>query len=175
MTESPLAGVRVVELAQYVFVPSVGALLADLGADVVRIEHPTRPDPYRGLTTQGADNSDGGRAGRWAQTNRGKRSLGLDVKSAAGREVFGRVTADADVLLTSLRLGALRRLGATAKELMARNPRLVYARGDAYGPAGPEGDAPGYDITAFWARGGIGDLLTEPGAPMLARQPAAFG
>ena len=171
----PLSGIRVLELAQYVFVPSVGALLADLGADVVRVEHPSRPDPYRGLTTLGADNSEAGRAGRWAQTNRGKRSLGVDLKSDAGRAVFHRLAADADVVLTSFRPAALRRLGATAKELLALNPRLVFARGDAYGPGGPDGDTPGYDITAFWARGGIGDLLTEPGAPTLARQPAAFG
>ncbi|MEU7811115.1 CoA transferase [Pseudonocardia sp. NPDC049154] len=170
-----LAGIRVVELAQYVFVPSVGAVLADLGADVIRVEHPTQPDPYRGLRTQGADNSDAGRAGRWAQTNRGKRSLGLDLKSETGRAVLHRLAAGADVVLTSFRPAALRRLGATAKELTALNPRLVFARGDAFGPAGPDGDTPGYDITAFWARGGIGDLLTDPGAPTLARQPAAFG
>lgn len=177
MTEQvgPLSGYRVIELAQWVFVPSATAILAELGADVIRIEHPVQGDPYRALTTSGYGNSGTMLHTRAAQVNHGKRSIGIDVSTDEGREVAYRLIADADAFVTSLRAGALGRLGMLPEDLRKINSELVYARGDAFGPNGPESGAPGYDITAFWARGGVGDILTPPGADNVVRQPPSFG
>ncbi|WP_176459839.1 CaiB/BaiF CoA transferase family protein [Rhodococcus sp. OK302] len=174
-TNGPLSGIKVVELAQWVFVPSAAAILAELGADVIRIEHPKHGDPYHALTTAGAANSAGALSARSAQANRGKRSIGIDLGAPGGRDVAYSLIREADVFMTSLRVGALVKHGMSQQDLAEINPRLVYARGDAFGPAGADSDKPGYDITAFWARGGVGELVTEPDAPQLARQPPSFG
>jgi len=171
----PLDGYRVIELAQWVFVPSATAILAELGADVIRIEHPVQGDPYRALTTSGYGNSGGLLHARSAQVNHGKRSIGVDLATPAGRAVAHRLVEDADAFVTSLRAAALGRLGLLPDDLRAINSELVYARGDAFGPKGSGSGAPGYDITAFWARGGVGDLLTEPEAENVVRQPPSFG
>ncbi|MQY31578.1 CaiB/BaiF CoA transferase family protein [Nocardia aurantia] len=171
----PLAGIRVVELAQWVFVPSAAAILADLGADVVRIEHPRHGDPYHALTTAGAANTAGALSARSAQANRGKRSIGIDLSAPGGRDLACSLIRGADVFMTSFRQTALVKHGLSQEDLAEINPRLIYARGDAFGPSGLDSDKPGYDITAFWARGGVGELVTEPGAPQVARQPPSFG
>jgi crotonobetainyl-CoA:carnitine CoA-transferase CaiB-like acyl-CoA transferase len=171
----PLDGYRVIELAQWVFVPSATAILAELGADVIRIEHPVQGDPYRALTTSGYGNSGGLLHARSAQVNHGKRSIGVDLATDAGRAVAHRLVTSADAFVTSLRAAALGRLGLLPDDLRAINGELVYARGDAFGPEGADSGAPGYDITAFWARGGVGDLLTEGEAESVVRQPPSFG
>lgn len=171
----PLDGVKVIELAQWVFVPASTALLAELGADVIRLEHPTQGDPYRALTTAGIVNGASEISARSAQVNRGKRSVGVNLAVSEGKEIARRLIADADVFVTSLRVDALRRLEMGPDDLRQVNPGLVYARGDAFGPLGRESSRPGYDITAFWARGGVGGLVTDPDAPQVARQPPAFG
>lgn len=167
-------GVRVVELAQWVFVPVAGALLADWGADVVRIEHPDG-DPYRALATQGIGADSGGVNLSVALANRGKRSLAIDIKAEAGREVLLTLLEDADVFLTSLRPGALQRLGLDAAQLRERFPRLVYARGHGFGVRGPDADQPGYDASAFFARGGVADALTPPDRDYPITQRGAMG
>ncbi|WGL54133.1 CoA transferase [Nocardioides sp. BP30] len=171
----PLSGIRVIELAQWVFVPSASAILAELGADVVRIEHPTQGDPYRALATSGYGNSGRSMSIRSAQVNRGKRSIGIDLSIPEGKALAHRLIASADVFMTSFRAGALERLNLTQAEVEALNPGIVYARGDAFGPLGPDSAAPGYDITAFWARGGIGALVTDPESARIAKQPPSFG
>jgi crotonobetainyl-CoA:carnitine CoA-transferase CaiB-like acyl-CoA transferase len=167
-------GVRVVELAQWVFVPVAGALLAEWGADVVRVDR-LEGDPYRGLATQGIGTDSGGVNLSVALANRGKRSIALDVGSERGGEVFHRLLESADVLLTSLRPGALERLGLGAEPIRARHPRLVYARGHGYGVRGPDAGLPGYDASAFWARGGVGHVLTPPDRDYPISQRGAFG
>jgi crotonobetainyl-CoA:carnitine CoA-transferase CaiB-like acyl-CoA transferase len=167
-------GVRVVELAQWVFVPVAGALLADWGADVIRVDR-LEGDPYRGLATQGIGTDSGGVNLSIALANRGKRSVALDVRSARGNEVFQRLLATADVLLTSLRPAALDRLGLDADTVRARYPRLVYARGHGYGVRGPDAGLPGYDASAFWSRGGVGHVLTPPDREYPISQRGAFG
>lgn len=174
-TNGPLAGIKVVELAQWVFVPSAAAILADLGADVVRIEHPRHGDPYHTLTTAGTANTGSALSARSAQANRGKRSIGIDLAAPGGRELAYTLIRAADVFMTSFRHSALVKHGMSQEDLAEVNPRLVYARGDAFGPEGLDSDKPGYDITAFWARGGVGELVTEPGASQVARQPPSFG
>ena len=161
MDDGAFDGVRVVELAQWVFVPVAGALLADWGADVIRVERPDG-DPYRGLATQGIGTDAGGVSLSVALANRGKRSITLNLQTAEGREILDRLLASADVFLTNFRPGALRRLGLDSGTLTERFPRLVYARGHGYGARGPDADLPGYDASAFWARGGLGHVLTPP-------------
>jgi crotonobetainyl-CoA:carnitine CoA-transferase CaiB-like acyl-CoA transferase len=173
-TTPAFEGVRVVELAQWVFVPVAGALLADWGADVIRVDR-LEGDPYRGLATQGIGTDSGGVNLSVALANRGKRSVALDVRSARGNEVFHRLLATADVLLTSLRPAALERLGLDAATVRARYPRLVYARGHGYGVRGPDAGLPGYDASAFWSRGGVGHVLTPPDREYPISQRGAFG
>jgi crotonobetainyl-CoA:carnitine CoA-transferase CaiB-like acyl-CoA transferase len=168
------AGVRVVEVAQWVFVPVAGALLADWGADVVRVDRP-EGDPYRGLATQGIGADHRGVNLSVALANRGKRSIALDLRTEAGTEVLHRLLERADVLLTSLRPGALDRLGLGAEAVRERYPALVYARGHGYGVRGPDADRPGYDASAFWARGGVGHVLSPPDREHPIAQRGAIG
>jgi crotonobetainyl-CoA:carnitine CoA-transferase CaiB-like acyl-CoA transferase len=159
MDEGAFDGIRVVELAQWVFVPVAGALLADWGADVVRVDRP-EGDPYRGLATQGIGSESGGINLSVALANRGKRSVALDLRSDDGQRVLHQLLANADVFLTSFRPDALGRLGLDADALRERYPTLVYARGNGYGVRGPDAGMAGYDASAYWARGGIAHVLT---------------
>ena len=159
MDEGAFDGIRVVELAQWVFVPVAGALLADWGADVVRIDR-LDGDPYRGLATQGIGSDSGGINLSVALANRGKRSVALDLRSDDGQNVLHQLLANADVFLTSFRPDALDRLGLDADALRTRYPTLVYARGNGYGARGPDAGMAGYDASAYWARGGIAHVLT---------------
>lgn len=170
-----LEGVRIVELAQWVFVPSAGALLADLGADVIKVEHPRQGDPARGLRTQGLGGAPGGPNLAVEQNNRGKRSIGIDLKKPAGRELLLRLVAESDVFLSSLRPAALERLSLGVEALRARNPRIIYARGHGLGMRGPGANRPSYDMSAFWSRGGVAHSLTPPGAERAVGQRPGFG
>ena len=167
------AGVRVLELAQYVFVPGAGVLLADQGAEVIKIESTGTGDPYRTLKV-----GDGREVGTtnlaMEQNNRGKKSVALDLKSAEGREAFLKLVETADVFLTSLRPKALRSLRLDVEDLRARNPKLIYARGNGLGFKGAEADKPGFDASSFWARGGMSHAFTLPGNKPTPPRPA-FG
>ncbi|MFG1921967.1 CaiB/BaiF CoA transferase family protein [Cryptosporangium sp. NPDC048952] len=174
MTSHAFEGIRVVELAQWVFVPVAGALLADWGADVIRIERP-EGDPYRALSTQGIGADANGVNLSVALANRGKRSIALDLRTDEGREVLDDLLATADVFLTNFRPGALRRLGLDADTLTERHPSLVYARGHGYGVRGPDAEMAGYDSSAFWARGGMAHVLTPPGQDWPLNQRGAMG
>jgi crotonobetainyl-CoA:carnitine CoA-transferase CaiB-like acyl-CoA transferase len=156
------SGVRIIELAQYVFVPAAGALLADHGAEVIHVETVDSGDPYRALKI--GDGRETGSANlSLEQNNRGKKSIAIDLKTEAGREVLLRLVDTADVFLTSLRPKAIRGLRLTPEDLQARNPRLIYVRGNGYGFRGSETDKAGYDATAFWARGGFAHALRPAG------------
>jgi len=172
--DPPFEGVRVVELAQWVFVPVAGALLADWGAEVVHIE-PTAGDPYRGLATQGIGSERGGVNLSLALANRGKRSIALDIRHEEGLAVLHKLLASADVFLTNMRPGALQRAGLDADVLTSRYPALIYARGHGYGAKGPDADQAGYDATAFWARGGLAHILTPPERDYPIGQRGALG
>ena len=170
-----LAGVRIIELAQWIFVPSAAALLADLGADVIKIEHPRQGDPARGLRTQGMGGSIQGPNLAVEQNNRGKRSVGLDIKTAEGRALLMRLVTDADVFVTSFRPGALERLSLGVDDLREHNPNLIYARGHGLGVRGPDANRSSYDMSAFWSRGGIAHSLTPPDADGPVGQRPGFG
>ena len=178
MTEPPAVfdGVRVIEFAQFVFVPACGALLADWGADVVKIEHPVTGDGYRGLASQDILTvSAGGVNQSMEMHNRGKRSIGLDVASDEGRDILLRLVENADVFLTNFLPSALSKFRLDVDDLRAVNPRLIYARGHGFGVRGPDADAPAYDASAYWARGGLGATLTPPSLPQPIMQRGGFG
>lgn len=166
-------GVRVVELAQWVFVPVAGAMLADWGAEVIKIEHPRGGDGYRGLVLPGAESSQVNYAMEMA--NRNKRSVALDLKTAEGRAVLLELVATADVFLTNFLPSVLDRLGLGVDTLRAVNPRIVYARGHGYGVRGDDADTPAYDSTSFWARGAIEETLAPQGLPEPIPQRGAVG
>jgi crotonobetainyl-CoA:carnitine CoA-transferase CaiB-like acyl-CoA transferase len=173
-------GIRVVELASYLFVPAAGAILADWGADVIKVEHPKHPDPMRNLVVAEMSRDDKAFDAIMHQSNRGKRGIGLDVSDPAGYELFGRLVAQADVFLTNLLPESRHRLRVEVDDLRKFNPRIVFACGSGYGPAGADRNTPGFDGTVFWARGGAADNLTPGGAtqptpmrPALGDLPAA--
>jgi crotonobetainyl-CoA:carnitine CoA-transferase CaiB-like acyl-CoA transferase len=151
-----LSGVRVVEASMYAFAPSAAAVLADWGADVVKIVPPDVADPMRGTPIAGLPERDIGIAFMWEITNRGKRSIGLDLASEGAREVLAALVGRADVFLTNLLPRARARFGIDVEDLTAIKPDLIYARATGHGPDGPERDAGGFDHTDFWARTGIG-------------------
>ncbi|MWA02423.1 CoA transferase [Actinomadura sp. LD22] len=172
----PLEGVRVLEVAMYGFVPSAGGVLADWGADVVKVEHAVTGDPQRGLRQVGTMRVDGDPNPNIEHANRGKRSLGLDLSVPEGKEVLEALVRRSDVFLTSFLPGARRKFGIDVDDVRAVNPKIVYARGSALGPRGLEADKGGYDMTAFWARGGTAASLTPPGADGMVSPPGpAYG
>ncbi|MGV0050208.1 CaiB/BaiF CoA transferase family protein [Mycobacterium colombiense] len=174
MDQGAFDGLRVIELAQWVFVPVAGALLADWGADVIRIER-IEGDPYRGLATQGIGTDRDGVNLSMALANRGKRSVALNLRHETGMSVLHELLSTADVFLTSLRPGALSRLGLDADTMRERYPGLIYARGHGFGTRGPDANQPGYDSSAFWARGGVGHILTPPERDYPISQRGAMG
>jgi crotonobetainyl-CoA:carnitine CoA-transferase CaiB-like acyl-CoA transferase len=169
-------GVRVVELAQFVFVPACGALLADWGADVVKIEHPVTGDGYRALVSQGILRlSDTGINQSMEMHNRGKRSVGLDVGSPDGRDLLLKLVESADVFLTNFLPSSLQKWGLDVDDLRAVNPKIIYARGHGFGVRGADADSPAYDATAYWARGALGSTLTPPSLDRPIGQRGGFG
>jgi crotonobetainyl-CoA:carnitine CoA-transferase CaiB-like acyl-CoA transferase len=157
------AGLRVVEVATYAFVPSAAAVLAEWGADVIKIEHPERPDPARNFVTKGVGPGDGGVNFLWEVMNRGKRSVGVDLTSDEGYDVLLRLVRQADVFVTNCLEAQRRKLRLDVEDLEAMNERLIYARGTAHGTTGPEADKGGFDSMSFWARTGIGGLAAPQG------------
>src|SRR5579862_297759 len=170
-----LEGVRVVEVAQWWFVPAAGAVLADWGADVLKIEHPTSGDPQRALMTSGLIPNTGGVNFMIEQPNRGKRSLGVDLNKPEGLEVLHRLVKGADVFVTNFLPAARRRLKIEVEDIRAVNPKIIYVRGHGQGARGPDREKGGYDAASFWCRGGICSALTPPSAPGPVMQRAAFG
>lgn len=169
-----LAGVTVVEVADWGFVPSAATVLGDWGATVVKIEHPRHGDPIRGLVTGGLIPGASGRNFFVEQLGRNKRSVGVDLGHPEGRRVLDRLVARADVFLTSFLDPARERLRIRWEDLRSLNPRLVYARGHGQGRYGPDASRGGYDAVSFWSRGGIADRYSTPGHPPLQQRPA-FG
>jgi crotonobetainyl-CoA:carnitine CoA-transferase CaiB-like acyl-CoA transferase len=160
MMPGPLAGVRVVELGVWVAGPAAGGILADWGADVVKIEPPAG-DPGRMFGRMlGVD---GDLSPPFEMDNRGKRSIVLDVTHDDDRAAAFELTSGADVFLTNVRPAALTRLGLDFAAVSTRNPRLVYGLITGYGETGPDADRAAYDVAAFWARSGLAHLLTRPG------------
>jgi crotonobetainyl-CoA:carnitine CoA-transferase CaiB-like acyl-CoA transferase len=170
-----LAGVKVVEVGSFVFVPLASAVLADWGAEVIKLEHPQTGDPYRGLVTAGMTSTVDGVDLSFQYANRGKRSIGLDLTNDRSREVLARLVGPADVFITNLLPRTRARLGIELDDIRAMNPNVVYVRGSGYGQHGPLAHTAALDGTAYWSRGGVAGALTPPGAERPLHQRPAFG
>jgi crotonobetainyl-CoA:carnitine CoA-transferase CaiB-like acyl-CoA transferase len=168
----PLDGVRVVEVGVWVAGPSAGGIMADWGADVVKVEPPSG-DPMRTMFAALGYRDDMANP-PFALDNRGKRSMVLDLQQPSDHDIFDRLLDRADIFLTNLRPGALERLGLDAASVSERHPRLVYGSVTGYGLTGEDRDRPGYDVGAFWARPGIARQVVAPDEPP-ASVPAGFG
>jgi crotonobetainyl-CoA:carnitine CoA-transferase CaiB-like acyl-CoA transferase len=156
-----LDGIRVLEVAAWTFVPAAGAVLADWGADVIKVEHPKTGDPQRGLISSGLIPGGPGAVNYIIeQPNRGKRSIGLDISTDEGRELLYRLAERSDVFLTNFLPDVRRRLKIDVEHIRAVNPNIIYARGSGQGTRGPDAERGGYDGASFWARGGIAAALT---------------
>jgi len=155
-----LEGLRVVEYATYVAAPGAGGIMADWGADVIKVE-PPGGDPIRQFfASVGVEEE---RNPVFDLDNRGKRSIVLDTAQDSAREALFRLVDRADVFLTNVRPGGLKRGGLDHEALLRRNPRLVYATLTGYGLEGPDADRPGMDSAAFWARSGLAAMFRPKG------------
>lgn len=156
-----LEGIKVIELATYIAAPGAAGILADWGAEVIKIE-PLSGCPMRyTMANMGADHLKGSPI--FDLDNRGKKGIAINTATPEGVEAVKRLVKDADVFLTNVRPGGLERSGLDYKSLAAINPRLVYASVTGYGLEGPDRDRPGFDVAAFYARSGVGYLQTVKG------------
>jgi crotonobetainyl-CoA:carnitine CoA-transferase CaiB-like acyl-CoA transferase len=159
----PLDGIKVVELGVWVAGPGAAGILADWGADVVKIEPPAG-DPARGFQRMLGGDLDVNPV--FELDNRGKRGIALDLSTERGVELADRLVSEADVFLTNVRPAALDRLGLGPDGALERHPQLVYALITGYGLDGPDAGRAAYDIAAYWARAGIAESLRAPGGPL---------
>jgi crotonobetainyl-CoA:carnitine CoA-transferase CaiB-like acyl-CoA transferase len=171
MATDVLDGVKVVELAIHGFVPSCGAVLADWGADVVKIEAP-QGDPLRHIMGAGLVADTGDFNFLWELFNRNKRGVAVDLRVEEGRVVFDRLLEDADVFLTNFLPTARAKLRVNPEDIWKVNPRIVYAKGHGQGQRGDDADLGGFDAVSYWARGGLGHVLTPPQGPMIMQRGA---
>ncbi|MDR3658818.1 MAG: CaiB/BaiF CoA-transferase family protein [Mycobacterium sp.] len=171
-----MAGFRVLEVAQFTFVPAAGAILADWGADVIKVEHPVRGDTQRGFLRMGGTELNPDRHPLIEHPNRGKRSVGIDVSTPDGQEVLYELAKTSDVFLTNYLPAVRQKHKFDVEHLRAANPNIIYARGSAYGDKGPQRDVGGFDGTAFWTRSGVGHAFSpaELNGPLTQGIPA-FG
>ncbi len=170
-----LSGVRVLEVAAWTFVPSAGAVLAEWGAEVIKVEPRNGGDPQRGLITMGIVDEGGGAVNYMIEIpNRGKKSIGVDLSTPGGQEVVRELAKTCDVFLTSYLPERRQKFGIDVDDIRAANPSIVYVRGSGHGPQGPDSNKPGYDGVSYWARGGIASALTEDGDELVRSRPA-FG
>ncbi len=171
-----MKGVRVLEVAQMTFVPAAGAILADWGADVIKIEHPLRGDSQRGFVNMGGVKVNPKRSPFVEHPNRGKRSVGVDITKPEGIQVIYELARTADVFLTNYLPRQRQKFKFDLEHIRAANPNIIYARGSAYGDKGPERDVGGFDGTAFWNRSGVATAMSPPELPgPISQGIPAFG
>ena len=171
----PLAGLRVLELARILAGPWAGQILADLGADVIKVERKGSGDDTRGWGPPFVEATEGGHldAAYFHATNRGKRSIEIDFESEDGRRIVKKLAARSDVLVENFKVGGLAKFGLDYASLSNENPRLIYCSVTGFGQSGPYATRPGYDLMAQGI-GGIMDLTGAPdGEPQRAGVPVA--
>jgi crotonobetainyl-CoA:carnitine CoA-transferase CaiB-like acyl-CoA transferase len=169
----PLEGVKVVELGTWVAVPAAGAILGDWGATVIKVENVEGGDPLRGARRiENIEIKD--IHFLWELVNRNKRSIAIDIRKQQGQEILHKLIRDADVFMTNMVPGRSLTLGIDYRSLTKFNSKLVYVLFTGFGENGPDRDKPGYDITAFWTRGGFMYRTVEPGS-IPATQPLSAG
>jgi len=172
----PMEGIRVLEVAQFTFVPAAGGVLADWGADVIKVEHAEHGDAQRGLSRLMGMPVGDSFAPLMEHPNRGKRSIGLALEKPGARAVLGELIRTSDVFLTNFLPSARARLGIELDDVRKINPGIIYVRGSGFGSQGPEADRGGYDSSAFWARGGSALGTTPADYGGLCPMPAgAYG
>ena len=172
----PMEGIRVVEVAAWMFVPAAGAVLAEWGAEVLKIEHPDGGDPQRGLVSSGlVPDAAGGVNYFIEQPNHGKKSVAINLQHPAGRDALYKLCETADVFLTNWLPGARQRAHLDVEDIRAVNPNIVYVRGHGHGVKGPDADKGAYDSSSFFARAGVMNALKYGEDPYGPTQPAAFG
>jgi crotonobetainyl-CoA:carnitine CoA-transferase CaiB-like acyl-CoA transferase len=176
VTYQPMRGVRVLEVAQFTFTPSAGAVLADWGADVIKVEHAVTGDAQRGLQIGTGGVSIGSFQPLMEHPNRGKRSIGLALENPEALEVLYDLVKKSDVFLVNFLPAARRKLKIDVDDVRLINPDIIYVRGSAFGNHGPEREKGGYDSSAFWSRAGSAAGCTPSDSPRTIGMPAgAYG
>ena len=156
----PLTGIKVVEVANFLAVPCCAALMADMGADVIKVE-PLAGDPYRWMSSDGTYGFEFPINYAFEMDNRGKRGISLDLNKPEASEIVRKLASDADVFVTNLLPRRLEKFGLTYEQISVDNPRLIYLAFSGYGPVGPKKDKLGFDHTAYWASTGLMDLYSQ--------------
>ncbi len=168
---APLEGIRVVEIASFVAVPAAGALLADLGAEVIKVEVPWGEIYRHSMPRMAGYDSDFPASPPFAMDNRGKRSLTLDLALPQAQEALARVVGTADVMITNVLPDRLEKYGLAPEQLLAARPELIVACLSGYGPVGERANDPAFDYTAFWALSGLMDHMRDLDAAPAFQRP----
>ena len=173
MTDSTplLQGLHVVDLASWIAGPAAATVLSDFGADVIKVEPPGIGDTYRYFSQLPVSPHVPGFNYSWQLTNRNKRSVALNLKSAASKPVLERLVKWADVLVTNFPPPARARFGLDYDQLAPLNPRLIYADITGFGEVGPDAAQPGFDVTAYWASSGLMDVTRSRDAAPVPNVP----
>jgi crotonobetainyl-CoA:carnitine CoA-transferase CaiB-like acyl-CoA transferase len=171
-----MQGVRILEVAEHTFVPAASALLADWGAEVIKVEHVERGDAMRGLASSGLAVMGGNVHVLLEHSNRGKKSLALNLDCAEGLDVLYRLAATCDVFLTNKLPSVRSKLKIDVEHIRAHNPRIIYVRGTGHGERGPDANRGSYDSLAYWCRAGIALSMKHADDPHVPGPPGpAFG
>jgi formyl-CoA transferase len=171
---SILEGLKVLDCGSFIAAAIAGTVLADFGADVIKIEPPGTGDAYRHVTkNRGMPKSEHNYG--WLLDNRNKRGLALNLASPAGQEILHSLVKRADVFITNHPLAVRKKLGIDHERLSALNDRLIYASFTGYGETGAEASKPGYDLTAYWARSGLMDQVVSHAGATPARALSGMG
>lgn len=169
-----LEGLKVIDCGSFIAAPIAGTLLADYGADVIKIEPPGIGDSYRTLSRNpGMPKSEHNYG--WLLDNRNKRGLALNLAAPEGQQVLHRLVEEADVLITNQPLAVRKKLGTDYEKLSSLNDRLIYASFTGYGETGAECGKPGFDATAYWARSGLMDQVVSHAGATPSRAIAGMG
>jgi crotonobetainyl-CoA:carnitine CoA-transferase CaiB-like acyl-CoA transferase len=172
----PMKGVKMVEVAQFTFTPSAGAVLTDWGADVIKVEHAVTGDAQRGLRLGTGGVAIGSFQPLMEHPNRGKRSIGLALEHPEGHAVLMELCKDADVFLINFLPDARKRLHLEVEDIRKANPKIIYVRGSGHGQRGHDAVKGGYDGSTFWCRMGSAWATTPRDSPRITNQPGgAYG
>jgi len=171
-----MQGVRILEVAEHTFVPAASAVLADMGAEVIKVEHVERGDAMRGLASSGIAVMGTTVHVLLEHSNRGKQSIGLDLTTEQGLEILYQLARSCDVFLTNKMPSVRTKLKIDLDDIRAHNPDIIYVRGTGQGVRGPDADKGSYDSLAYWCRAGIALGLKQPDDDHVPPPPApAFG
>src|ERR1700689_1836800 len=166
-----MEGVCILEVAEPTFVPAASAILADWGAEVIKVEHPERGDAMRGLASSGVLPPMGAVHVLLEHSNRGKKSIGIDVSKPEGLDLIYRLAATCDVFLTNKVPAVRKKLQIELEDIKAHNPNIIYVAGTGAGERGPEAEPGGYDFLSYWFRAGSAMGTTPTDVDYLAGQP----